>query len=98
MFFTDNGSSAIEVALKIAIQYWNNQGNLKKTSFLSIVDGYHGDTIGAMSVGYVDKYFKSYKRLLFKCHVIPSPKKVTLDGIVNLEKLKSFARKDRKDN
>ncbi len=40
-----------------------------------------------MSVGYVDKYFKCYKRLLFKCHVIPSPKKVTLDGIVNLDKL-----------
>ena len=96
VFFTDNGSSAIEAALKIAIQYWNNQGNLKKTSFLSIADGYHGDTIGAMSVGYVDKYFKSYKRLLFKCQVIPNPKKVTLDGIVNLENLNLLLERTEK--
>lgn len=87
VFFTDNGSSAIEAALKISVQYWNNQGNLKKTSFLSIADGYHGDTIGAMSVGYVDKYFKRYKKLLLRSHVIPSPKKVTPDGIVNSDKL-----------
>ena len=96
VFFTDNGSSAIEAALKIAFQYWNNQGNLKKTSFLSIADGYHGDTIGAMSVGYVDKYFKSYKRLLLNCHVIPGPKKVTLDGIVNLEKLNLLLERTEK--
>jgi adenosylmethionine---8-amino-7-oxononanoate aminotransferase len=96
MFFTDNGSSAIEAALKIAIQYWNNQGNLKKTTFLSIADGYHGDTIGAMSVGYVDTYFKGYKRLLLKCHVIPSPKKVTLDGIVNLDKLDMLLERTEK--
>jgi len=96
MFFTDNGSSAIEVALKIALQYWSNQGNLKKTSFLSLADGYHGDTIGAMSVGYVDKYFKSYKRLLLNCHVIPNPKKVTLDGIVNLEKLNVIVERTEK--
>lgn len=96
MFFTDNGSSAIEVALKIALQFWNNQGYLKKTSFLSLADGYHGDTIGAMSVGYVEKYFKSYKRLLLDCRVIPNPRKVTLDGIVNLEKLSVILERTEK--
>ena len=96
VFFTDNGSSAIEAALKIALQYWYNQGNMKKTSFLSIADGYHGDTIGAMSVGYVDKYFKSYKRLLFKCHVIPSPKSPFLDGRVNSEELNILLEKTEK--
>lgn len=96
VFFTDNGSSAIEAALKIAIQYWYNQGNMKKTSFLSIADGYHGDTIGAMSVGYVDKYFKSYKRLLFKCHVIPSPKRTFLDGRVNSEELNILLERTEK--
>lgn len=96
VFFTDNGSSAVEAALKIALQYWSNQGNLKKTSFLSIADGYHGDTIGAMSVGYVDNYFKSYKKLLFKCHVIPSPKTVTLNGIANPEKLDLLLEKTEK--
>jgi len=96
VFFTDNGSSAIEAALKIALQYWYNQGNMKKTSFLSIADGYHGDTIGAMSVGYVDKYFKSYKRLLFKCHVIPSPKRTFLDGRVNSEELNILLERTEK--
>ena len=96
VFFTDNGSSAIEAALKIAVQYWYNQGNMNKTSFLSIADGYHGDTIGAMSVGYVDKYFKSYKRLLLKCLVIPSPKRTFLDGIVNSEKLNLLLEKTEK--
>ncbi len=96
VFFTDNGSSAVEAALKIAIQYWSNQGNMKKTSFLSIADGYHGDTIGAMSVGYVDNYFKSYKKLLFKCRVIPSPKTVTLNGIADPEKLNLLLEKTEK--
>ena len=96
IFFTDNGSSAIEAALKIAVQYWNNRGYLKKTSFLSLADGYHGDTIGAMSVGYVDRYFKSYKSLLFNCHVIPNPKKVTLDGIVNSQKLNLLLERTEK--
>lgn len=73
LFFTDNGSSAIEVALKIAIQYWLNGGILNKKKFLSLKDGYHGDTIGAMSVGYVDKYFRSFKSLLIKCKTIPKP-------------------------
>jgi adenosylmethionine---8-amino-7-oxononanoate aminotransferase len=96
VFFTDNGSSAIEAALKIALQYWYNQGNIEKTSFFSIADGYHGDTIGAMSVGYVEKYFKSYKRLLCKCHVIPSPKRTFLDGIVNSEKLNQLLERTEK--
>ena len=96
VFFTDNGSSAIEAALKIALQYWYNQGNIKKTSFFSIADGYHGDTIGAMSVGYVEKYFKSYKRLLCKCHVIPSPKRTFLDGTVNSEKLNLLLERTEK--
>jgi len=96
VFFTDNGSSAIEAALKIALQYWYNQGNIKKTSFFSIADGYHGDTIGAMSVGYVEKYFKSYKRLLCKCHVIPSPKRTFPDGIVNSEKLNLLLERTEK--
>jgi adenosylmethionine-8-amino-7-oxononanoate aminotransferase len=96
VFSTDNGSSAIEAALKIALQYWYNQGNMKKTSFFSIADGYHGDTIGAMSVGYVEKYFKSYKRLLCKCHVIPSPKRTFLDGIVNSEKLNRLLERTEK--
>lgn len=73
IFYTDNGSSAIESALKMATQYWSNQGNHTKSRFLSMKSGYHGDTIGAMSVGYVDSYFNKYKKLLMKTRTIPKP-------------------------
>ncbi|MDQ2684849.1 MAG: adenosylmethionine--8-amino-7-oxononanoate transaminase [Thermoproteota archaeon] len=71
VFYTDNGSSAIESALKMATQYWNNKGNDNKSIFLSLKSGYHGDTIGAMSVGYVDAYFRSYKKILRPARSIP---------------------------
>jgi adenosylmethionine---8-amino-7-oxononanoate aminotransferase len=73
VFFSDNGSTAVEVAMKMAIQYWRNKGNLKKTSFISLKRGYHGDTIGAMTVGYVREYFGAYKSLLKRTHRVPSP-------------------------
>jgi adenosylmethionine-8-amino-7-oxononanoate aminotransferase len=78
IFYTDNGSSAIESALKMATQYWSNQGNYTKSRFLSIKSSYHGDTIGAMSVGYVDTYFRKYKRLLMKTKTIPKPSSTML--------------------
>ena len=78
IFYTDNGSSAIESALKMATQYWSNQGNDTKRQFLSVKSGYHGDTIGAMSVGYVDSYFKNYKRLLMTTKTIPKPNSAML--------------------
>lgn len=73
IFYTDNGSSAIESALKIATQYWSNQGKETKTRFLSVKSSYHGDTLGAMSVGYVDSYFKKYKHILFPTGTVPKP-------------------------
>lgn len=73
IFYTDNGSSAIESALKIAAQYWSNQGKNTKSRFLSVKSGYHGDTMGAMSVGYVDLYFKKYKKLLLPTRTVPRP-------------------------
>ncbi|HUG96017.1 MAG TPA: aminotransferase class III-fold pyridoxal phosphate-dependent enzyme, partial [Nitrososphaera sp.] len=49
VFYTDNGSTAIEVAMKMALQYWRNKGRGAKKEFVSLERGYHGDTIGAMS-------------------------------------------------
>ena len=73
VFYTDNGSTAIEAALKIATQYWNNKGKTQKKKFICLKNGYHGDTIGCMSIGYIDSYFSPYKSLLLKTIKVDSP-------------------------
>jgi adenosylmethionine---8-amino-7-oxononanoate aminotransferase len=72
VFYTDNGSTAVEAALKMALQYWRNKGRPRK-EFVSLERGYHGDTAGAMSVGYIGHFFGAYKPLLKKVHRVPSP-------------------------
>ncbi|MGH7908252.1 MAG: aspartate aminotransferase family protein, partial [Thermodesulfobacteriota bacterium] len=74
VFYTDNGSTAIEAAMKMAVQFWRNKGRPKKSEFLSLLRGYHGDTIGAMSLGYIEEFFGPYEPLLsLKVHRLPSP-------------------------
>jgi adenosylmethionine-8-amino-7-oxononanoate aminotransferase len=73
VFYTDNGSTAIEAAMKMALQYWRNKGTNEKRGFISLEHGYHGDTIGAMSLGYIENFFGAYKPLLTKVHRAPSP-------------------------
>lgn len=65
VFFSENGSSAMEIALKIALQYWKNNGHKRKAKIAALENGYHGDTFGAMSVGYVPEFFKRFKEQLF---------------------------------
>ena len=75
VFYSDNGSTAIEIALKMSTQYWKNKNNnSKKHLFLSLRNGYHGDTIGTMSIGFVANFFESYKSILLKTFRVPSPK------------------------
>lgn len=64
VFFADNGSSAIEVALKMSFQYHMQSGKKSKTRFLALTDAYHGETLGALSVGGVDLYNEVYQPLL----------------------------------
>lgn len=73
VFYSDNGSSAMEVALKVALQYWRNLRIYNKRRFVSLQNGYHGDTVGAMSVGYIENFFSNYKEMLFKVEKVPSP-------------------------
>jgi adenosylmethionine-8-amino-7-oxononanoate aminotransferase len=73
VFFSDNGSTAVEVALKMSFQYWHNLGKIKKTRFVSLSYGYHGDTIGAMSVSGIDLFNVVFSPLFSASYKVPSP-------------------------
>ena len=78
VFYSDNGSSAMEIAIKMALQYWKNIGETKKTQIATIENGYHGDTFGAMSVGYVPEFFGKFKKQLFSTIQFPVPNEYRL--------------------
>jgi adenosylmethionine---8-amino-7-oxononanoate aminotransferase len=73
VFYSDNGSTAVEVALKMAYQYWAQSGQPQRDKFIALKNSYHGDTIGAVSVGGVDLYHSIYKPLLFEVLQADSP-------------------------
>ena len=73
VFYSDNGSTAVEVALKLALQYWRNLGRPERRRYLAFEGGYHGDTVGAMSVGASSGFFAPFKDLLFEVDVLPFP-------------------------
>lgn len=73
VFYSDNGSTAVEVALKMAFQYWQHKGVEGRHKFIALNNAYHGDTIGAVSVGGVDIFHSAFGPLLFKTHKGPSP-------------------------
>ena len=77
VFFSDNGSTAMEIAIKIALQYWHNVGENKKTNVATLENGYHGDTFGAMSVGYVPEFFSKFRSKLFSTIQFPVPRTIS---------------------
>ncbi len=87
VFYSDSGSTALEIALKIAYQYFQNKAETqKKTKFVTLENAYHGDTIGSVSVGGIDLFHSVYKQLLFETHKI---KNFDLEWTENLFKEKS---------
>lgn len=72
VFFSDNGSTAIEVALKMAWHYWRNHGE-ERTQFLAFEGGYHGDTLGAMSAGFSSGLYDGFEGLVYPFHFTPCP-------------------------
>ncbi len=72
-FYADNGSSAVEVALKMSFHYWKNTDKTKKTKFINLSNSYHGETIGALSLGDVALYKEVYEPLLLDVITVPSP-------------------------
>jgi adenosylmethionine-8-amino-7-oxononanoate aminotransferase len=73
VFYSDNGSTSVEIALKMAYQYWQQKGEKKRKKFICFSNGYHGDTIGSVSVGGIDLFHRVYGPLLFKTYKAPSP-------------------------
>jgi adenosylmethionine-8-amino-7-oxononanoate aminotransferase len=65
VFYSDSGATAVEIALKMAVQYWQLKGDTQRTQIASLAESYHGDTVGSMSVGYSETFHRFYKDLLF---------------------------------
>jgi len=100
VFYSDSGSSAVEIALKMAYQYWQYLDKAK-TRFIHLENAYHGDTIGAVSVGGIDLFHKVYQGLLFEsykadspyCYRCPEGKSYPLCNFECLERLKEILEK-----
>ncbi|KAF0822531.1 adenosylmethionine--8-amino-7-oxononanoate transaminase [Cytobacillus firmus] len=73
VFYSDSGATSVEIAIKMAYQYWQNKGKQKKKKFVTLTNNYHGDTIGAISIGNVDLFHRVYGSLMFQTLKAPFP-------------------------
>ncbi|MDX1775457.1 MAG: adenosylmethionine--8-amino-7-oxononanoate transaminase, partial [Desulfobulbales bacterium] len=73
VFYSDSGATAVEIALKMAYQYWQLKGETQRHKFLKLSEAYHGDTIGAVSLGGMDLFHQRFDRLLFDSVKVPTP-------------------------
>ncbi len=73
VFFADSGSSAVEISLKMSFHYWRNRGEDGRTRFVTLANSYHGETLGALSVGDVGLFKKTYEPLLLESTIAPGP-------------------------
>jgi adenosylmethionine-8-amino-7-oxononanoate aminotransferase len=73
VFYSDAGATAVEIALKLAYQYWHLKGQSQRDTFVSLTESYHGDTLGAVSVGYSEAFHRYFKPLLFPCERLNPP-------------------------
>ena len=94
VFFSDNGSTSVEVALKMARQYWFNQGQPRER-FLACKKGYHGDTVGAMSAGRSSGFFEPFRSLLFPVDLLSFP--ATWEGDADVEARESASLRSLDD-
>lgn len=101
VFYSDNGSTAVEIALKMAFQHWRQRGERRRTRFVAFRNSYHGDTIGSVSVGGIDLFHSIFRPLLFDalfadspyCWRCPAKKSYPTCGIACLESAESLIKK-----
>jgi len=79
VFYSDSGATAVEIALKMAYQFWHNQG-VNRPEFIALSESYHGDTIGSVSLGGMALFHGIFRPLLFKTHFVPGPHPYRFDG------------------
>jgi adenosylmethionine-8-amino-7-oxononanoate transaminase len=80
VFYSDSGATSVEIALKMAYQYYQNIGQKRRTKFIALENSYHGDTIGAVSVGGMELFHSIFRPLLFETFFTPSPHPYRFDG------------------
>ena len=80
VFFSDDGATSVEVALKLAFQFAQIRGETRRTKFLALRHAYHGDTLGAVSVGDIEHFHQIFQTLLVKCYQTPSPSDMDRDA------------------
>src|SRR3989338_820369 len=112
VFYSDNGSTAVEIALKMAYQYWEQQSGVssqesevKKIKFISFTGAYHGDTFGSMSVGEIDVFVEKHKPLLFAtykadypyCYRCPTDKKYPSCKIACIKSFEDILKKHHRE-
>lgn len=73
VFYSDNGATSVEIAIKIAYQYWQHKGEPERKIFVNLDSAYHGDTVGAMSVGCIEVFHRTFDGLLFETVHVPAP-------------------------
>jgi adenosylmethionine---8-amino-7-oxononanoate aminotransferase len=94
VFYSDNGSTAVEAALKMAFQSWRNKGERRRTLFLAFEGAYHGDTFGAMSVGRTSGYYAPFEDVLLKVRFTPFAETWLGDAEVEEREAAALARLD----
>jgi len=73
VFFSDDGSTAVEVAMKLALQYWTQQGRPERCAFVALEGAFHGETLGATALGGVELFRRPFEGALARCHRVPPP-------------------------
>jgi len=89
VFYSDNGSTAVEIAIKMAYQYWQNIGQVKKINLVHLSNSYHGDTLGSVSVGGIDLFHKVYRKLIFKTIALQGHGWAAVENLERLLKARS---------